>query len=451
VPRHTLFLWSVEPPYPWVAHSWLSQLAYYFLLKIGPAFVVAFTIFGTMAVFALLWKLWQSRAPGNLFAPLLFAVAIYAGSLRFRPRPELLTVLFFTVLLLALIWWRARRSQKTSLIWLLAPMFAVWANFHGAVLMGALMLGLAALGDAIQYRDARSRQLIFVWGLCVAAMLFNPFGLDYWRDVVSSSASQMFTNINEWKPPLESREMWPYIAAEAVLVLFAFVAWWRNPQRRWSELLWLLVMSALFLKQRRHLWLLAIVALAVAGSSAQYLSTRKAWNWWRRISRQTPLAPSLAFRVGAQCGVVVLLWIALAHAIPQGFSIRATAKNLPSAAADFVVENRPSGRIFSDYESSSYFQWRLNGEQNNRVLAKGRQPLYIDLLNAYPASLLDEYLKIWSWERAGQKAFERRDFGVVMMGHDKRKSKLAKFLDASPQWKNVVRHKNGLVWLRKSP
>jgi hypothetical protein len=405
-----------------------------------------------------LWKLWQCRAPDSFVAPLFFAVAIWAAAPRFQPRPEVFTALFFTVLLLALIWWRALRSQKTSLIWLLVPMFALWANFHGAVLMGVLMLGLAALGDALQYRDARSRQLILVWILCVAATLVNPFGFAYWRDVVSSSSSQMFTLIGEWQSPLLAREMWPYVAVELALASVALTAWWRNPQRRWSELLWLFVMSVLMLKQRRHFWLLAIVVLVVAGSNARYLSTRNAWNWWRKISRQTPEPPSPAMRALARGGVLFCLafgaCVAALTKSDELFPLRGISPTVPEAAVRFLEKANPPGNLFNDYENSSYLQWRLNGPlPDGRVLARGKTPLYIDLLNAYedgPRGLMVEYLDVVNHAKTAERVFAQREIRTIILGAHEADSALARHLNQnSPQWRRAFHDRNATVWVRR--
>ncbi|HEX8235083.1 MAG TPA: hypothetical protein VF600_03940 [Abditibacteriaceae bacterium] len=468
VPRQTLFLWGT-PPVPWIAQQWLSQLLFYFLLQSGgPFFAVLFTVAMVTLTFLLLWRLWLRHAPINVFTPLLFAVGIYAGSLRFRPRPELFTAFFLVITIAYLAAW----SQKRIEAWQDAPrspqfldgatfvllfMFALWANLHGAVAMGVLVVLLTAFCDVVQDRfDARSRSLLCIAALCVLATFINPNGIGLWNEILRPAGSETFKNIDEWKPPLQARVLWSYAFGELVLVLAALAVWRLNPQRRWSQAAWLLVMTLMFLRYRRHLWLFALVSLAVLAINARYINTERMWDWWRKITRQPRIALPQPFRIIARSSVVLclVLWIALAT--PSNiWPLRATTKNLPEGAARFVEAKKLRGRLFNDYENSSYLQWRLNGPlqsgpNRGRVLARGRRPLYIDLLNAYPDTLLKDYLSIMDSDATGRAHFEKLDLGYVVLGSEKRKNKLAKYLNRNPQWARVYDAKDGVVWVRRA-
>ena len=63
VPRHTLFLWTAHEP--WVAHSWLSGLVFYGLLRLADSETYLMRIFTasmTVLTFALLWRFWRRCA-----------------------------------------------------------------------------------------------------------------------------------------------------------------------------------------------------------------------------------------------------------------------------------------------------------------------------------------------------------------------------------------------------
>jgi hypothetical protein len=356
VPHQTLFLWGT-PPVPWIAQQWLSQVTFYFLLQSGgPMLALLFNIFMVSLTFFLLWRIWTRHATPNVLAPLFFAIAIYAGSLRFRPRPELFTALFLVITIAYLAAW----SQKRIEAWQDAPrspqfldgatfvllfMFALWANLHGAVAMGVLVVLLTAFCDCMQDRfDARSRSLLCIAVLCVLATFINPNGAALWNEILRPAGSETFKNIDEWKPPLQARVLWSYAFCELVLVLVALAVWRLNPQRRWSHAAWLLVIGLMFLRYRRHLWLFALVSLAVLAINARHLDTTALWNWWRRQTRQDKIAVPLQFRVVARAGVAlcVLLWIAVAtpyNVLP----LRAVSSTLPVGPARFVEERQLRG------------------------------------------------------------------------------------------------------------
>jgi hypothetical protein len=215
-------------------------------------------------------------------------------------------------------------------------------------------------------------------------------------------------------------------------------------------------MSAVFLQQRRHLWLFALVSLAVLAINARHLNAARIWAWWRKTTRQADIALPQPFRIIGRSSAVLCLGMWIAFATPYNFwPLRATKKDLPDGAARFVEANNLRGRLFNDYENSSYLQWRLNGPMQSgpnrgRVLARGRRPLYIDLLNAYPDTLLKDYLAIMDNHAAGRARFEQLDLGYVILGSEKRKNKLAKYLDRTSQWARVYDADDGVVWVRRA-
>ncbi len=314
-PETGLFLWGSEPT-PWIAHSWGCQAFFYLLLTLGggwtpignasvgtgPLVVVLFTTLVACAVFALLWRLWKrcSDVPIAFWTPLIFAVAIWSSAPRFQPRQEMLSALFLAVLLSFLV---ERRSEKTSstrtktqtttrkegVVAFIAfvLLFALWVNLHALVALGLVFLWTAAVCDAIQDRfDARAKWLLALALCCSLATLVNPYGWNYWAAAEQLKAGNMAQNIEEWMPPIKTPGLWRYIFTEMTLCALALGAWIFNPQRRWSHAIWVVLMSYLFLNQRRHLWILALVALAVLAANANFFDSERAWRWWRKITRQ---------------------------------------------------------------------------------------------------------------------------------------------------------------------
>jgi hypothetical protein len=388
VPRQTLFLWSESSP--WVAHSWLSELLFYGLMRAGeivrpgggPYVVVALTALVVTATFLLLWRLWLRHATPNIFAALLFGLALWCSAPRFQPRQEIFSALFIVILLAYLIAWSEERiaswevqardpDRLDALSFALVPLFLLWVNLHALVAVGLVILITTVACDALQDRiDSRVRLLGVVATLCAIATCINPYGLDYWSAADQLRPGNMAQFIEEWQSPLASNAtmpaLWSYVFVEFVLAGAAFAVWRLNPARRWSQVAWLLLMSLLFLRQRRHLWLFALVSLAVLAANARYLDTETMWNWWRKTTGQpVGLGIPAAMRNMAHGGVVfcLALWIATA-ALTKWRDLsppRAVGQDVPERAATVIERRMLRGRMFNDYENSSYLQWRLNG------------------------------------------------------------------------------------------
>ncbi|MDQ3815121.1 MAG: hypothetical protein M3347_14420, partial [Armatimonadota bacterium] len=113
IPRHTLFLWSAQVP--WIAHSWLSEIFMYGLMRFRGDFVGEYlAVLWTLATMELTFGLIYFGAnrgtlrllPVPLLALVAFGLGVYGCRYRFAPRPELFSNLATVVLLLALVRWR---------------------------------------------------------------------------------------------------------------------------------------------------------------------------------------------------------------------------------------------------------------------------------------------------------------------------------------------------------
>jgi len=440
VPRETLFLWSV-PPQPWVYHSWLSQVIFYLPLSLGDTvgvnLLLLLTAGSVMAVFAMLWRLWRTRINAvSLWMPLVFALALYASSLRFRPRPELFSAFFLTLLLCLL--WRQTRSRRAGYLECGAVffLFIFWANLHGAVAIGLLMLAAFSVADLIQGKFSRpSWRGVLLLGIAMIAVCLTPYGVDYWQ-ALRPVGGAMFQRIDEWKPfwkaPAVNAEI---IIGQFVLVWLAAICWLGNKERRWSQAACLLIMTLMFIGARRHLWLLPIVSVSVIAANAQTLGT---------LNLRNSITPAARQRARwLMTGVLVVL---LAQAIsPQNLRNGSIAATTPLAATDFFKQQHLNTRtpVFNDYEHSSFLQWRFSGQP----------PLFIDLLNAYPDYLITDYFDIINARPRGRALLEEKKVQTVILRAHKSDSplaKLAKYLNENKQWKRIYSGKDGTIWLRRA-
>jgi hypothetical protein len=454
IPRETLFLWGA-PPQQWIYHSWLSQISFYTLLSGGEVrgafLLLGLTALIVFSVFALLWRAWRARiGVFSLWMPLVFAIAVYCSSLRFRARPELFTALFLTLLLLFLS--HEKTPEKTQApaapgvlrreTFFVFVLFVVWTNFHGAVAIGLLMLGAMAFCEVAQARAARaSWKWIWFFAVAVLAVNFNPYGFDYWQ-ALRPVGGPMFERIDEWKPFWKTPFLDPtLLLGELALVWLALMCWLGNPRRRWSQLAWLVLMSALFIDARRHLWLLPIVCLSVIVANADTLQRSEVG------AESSPLVrDATRLLVTAVLLIAVLFTATPAQFSRAQFSFGPIAPTTPRRATAFFQTHHLNtrGHVFNDYENSSFLQWRFGG----------KPPLYIDLLNAYPDSLLFDYFDVVNATPRGRKMLDAKKVQVVILRTYTSKSALAKlagYLDKNKrQWRRVYRSEDGTIWLRRA-
>jgi hypothetical protein len=475
IPTEGLFIWSA-PHFPWIAHSWLSQLILYGVMELGgPLGVMAFNSLLTCVAFLLVWRIWVSRYPASVVTVMLFLAGIWVSAPRFKPRQELFTAIILVLLLAWLADWNQRRVDReyesAPLRALVGPpafglvvLFALWINLHALVVMGLLIVAVTAAADAAQYHfDRRARALLLLTVLCFAATLLNPWGWNYWGAAAVLKSGSQATYVDEWKPFWEGPNKLDltYVVFEAGLVLAAIWGWVRNPDRRWAEMFWVALTAVLFIRSRRMLWLLALVCLVVVAVNARSFDTRTLWQSWKKFTKQ-PAGVDIPgpLRRVAHIGAIVILvtWVAVAtgrffeerqdYWPPQGIS-----SNSPVKPANILAQRRLPGRIFNDYETSSYLQWRFNGidPKTGRVPASGQRPLFIDLLNAYPDSVMNDYFVILAAKKPGQKLLDKLGVNTILLGEHHRKDELVKYLNKSAQWRTLYKGKQGFLWTRVRP
>jgi hypothetical protein len=459
VPDRTLYLWSADQP--WVAHSWLAQLAFYGLVSAGgdepdgPLRLV--TMAACALTFGLIWRMWARHAPTAVWAALVFAFVIQYAAPRFRPRPELFTALGVTVLLLYLhhrtaappvAGWRKRELVGGAA---LAAMFVVWTNAHGGVAVGLALLATTAACDLAQDRfDRRSRALALLAVGCAAATLLNPYGLAYWN-VLRTTGGYTFAHIVEWLPP------WTAPAAGAgwyvrfvLLVAVAVTGWARGPRRRWAELAWVVGTACATLSARRHVYLLCLVSLIVAAAHADALAPRAPGGALGRLFRRgRPARPgadalSAAPAPGGWRGPMLVGAVVGGLLLASWISPDWVAPPPPDGAADFLREHHTGGRVFNLYDGSSYLQWRL----------VGHPPLFIDLLNAYPDRVMIDHDDIVGCSPRGRALLDELRIDWVVFTADlsvpMTNRPLYHFLTRHPGWRVVYRDDAAVVWARRT-
>lgn len=457
VPQQTLWIWGAAPQH-WIAHSWGSQVIFALLMRAGEVRGAGLAIVLSMACgaasFGLLWRanIQSLRSHGlrpDLPLLALYALAVMCAGVRFKPRPELFTAMFVTAqLLFWLDWQREARAHelprprglpsRTCLS--LVAMWVLWANVHGAWAFGVALWGLTVAGDGLQDRfDARWRRLLVVGACCVLATLLNPYGAQVWQSL-QATHSTTFSYIEEWKKPWAWPSVPPeWIWGEVILAAGALAAWIYDPKRRWSHALWIAFALLSFCLARRFLWLSALVQMAVLAHSGWALQR----SWWLAMRRHVPI------RLALDGGSLALMAAVLAHQTPHDIlRTRALSVGVPvrlSQRARLIeaqmARRGQKMRPFNDYEYSSYFQWAF----------AGRPPLYIDLLNAYPDRLMDDYFAILHQNARGKSQLARANAVISRTaGKGEEVLKFQQALDKQPKiWKRVYKGRDGIMWLRR--
>ncbi len=175
---------------PWRTQSWIVELAYAGLENATSSLAwVNWFVFGVGAVVLALIGLAlydRNRSPVIVTLGLLVAMWLFAPFA--QARPVIVSYVFMAALVLIL-------RRKDELMWLLVPLFWVWAGVHGSWALGGVLVIL----ELIRSRDLR---LLKVGVVSLAITAFTAHGVGAWLILYDfSRAGSALGLISEWQPP----------------------------------------------------------------------------------------------------------------------------------------------------------------------------------------------------------------------------------------------------------
>jgi hypothetical protein len=318
-----------------LTHEWLAQVAFYLVWRIaGFGGVVLFRAFLLSAFCGLVGLVAYRRCLSYYWA---LAAAFTAATMAMPfalDRPYLITFLFLAATM-AILEFKRR-------LWLLPPLFLVWANSHGGFFLGWVVLG------AYGAEALLSRRRIALWWSAAAVLIsgLNPNGFRIPLILMYYRGSYLTSRLQEW-----ARPRW-WVVNEFTVLLFgaAVVLLWARRRVRLADWLLFAAFAAAALTAQRNIILIGLLAPILIAS----------YFPWR--PSLPPVAPFAA--------ALVLMGGGIAASAGSFFQLRAAEWKYPAGAADFLLQHHVTGPIFNTYEYGGYLIWRVWPEES--VFIDGR-------------------------------------------------------------------------------
>ena len=199
---------------PWLNYEWLSQVIFYHVHRVGGMpLLTALCAVLALGSCILAWKLVRGPVADRA---LLVVIALPLVTPGWSLRPQA-----FTMFLLVAVVHLVVRERFL----LLPPLFCLWANLHGAVALGLVVLVADFVAAAVSRRGWRRRAVFGL--LSFGATLLTPLGLSLWPEVWRSVSRSSVNRITEWMPPALSPEFALFWMLAAVLAWLALTRWQR--------------------------------------------------------------------------------------------------------------------------------------------------------------------------------------------------------------------------------
>ena len=394
------YSWTA-PGHEWINHEVLAEAALALSFRaLGGTGLLLLKMAAGLATFFIALSIATKRMDEKtrLVAWALGAVAVVEISFGFAARPQI-----FTALALALELWLLRQIHRGKWAWVLAlpPLFALWINTHGGVMVGINLLIIAAIPAFRffrafvpkfigQYFDAPaplpskvSLVLLLAATSSYAALLLNPYGQKL-IDWLIGSISWLRPQIGEWNPTSlgwDHATFFICVALTAVAFVFS-----RRPKQFW-EIAVVVFLAMIALRSVRNTPLCCIAALAFVPPHLADVLDRFG-NHFRRLTElgRLPSAQkifTMLLLLGSAGSVAATLTLHKERAwtmeVPRG--------EYPVAAVQFIKQHELHGNLLVFFDWGEMCLWELPG---SRVSIDGR------LDTCYPADVIAAHWKFYN-------------------------------------------------------
>ena len=373
--------WGEERGIPPV--FWLFQVIVAWLYRLGgvPALVALKAVLGC-CLYIGLFVFMRRRGAHALWALCALVGIMAAVHFRLLLRPHLLSFIFNLLTVGILIEARNRRH----LLWLLPPLFALWANLHPGVVLGIATLGAFGFGDVLSSYRSRSasnagcaplQARIFALSFlgCLVASCLTPTGVRLYTHMLELGDLYQAQGVLDHRP-FSLADPIPQRLAAVALVLLAIAL----PSRRCSSDLAMWSVVAIYgiatLKHVRFsghfLHMAALAAAPALGRS------------WRLEALAFPRAAQLALAAlalwGASYGPQLL--------DQARGSLLSTRHHCPKAA-QFLLAHPVPQPLYNTNNLGGYLISQLAGKVP--IFWDGRQTLHAELGHADFSSLQSRF------------------------------------------------------------
>jgi hypothetical protein len=458
IPTQDLFSYTMRGQ-PFVPHEWLAEVIFALSYRLagfdGVALVVAGVIGATFAGLALVML---RRGVNPLIVLPLVGLGLLASVAHWAARPHAFTFLF------TLLWATVLEEHRRAAIgWrgllILLPLMLVWANIHGAFIIGYELTGTYLAGAALlwlagaaperqrHWKQARELGLLLALALLISAA--NPVGfklLTYTRDFVSADF------LRATIPELQSPDFHNLLFYPLLLLLALALA--LSTRRELTPMLLLASWGAFGLYAFRNVPQFIIICLPLLGDSAQALLSEQAARAERgpasarlrgAILRLRRIGTSLKLGAGRSIGLVPALAVAIVVVLlaqgtrldfwqrGNGFDRRA----FPIEAIERLRPFPPGKRVFNDGSWGGYL-----------IFCCARQaPPFVDgRVDLYGADFMRDYYRALNGEPGWQEVLDRYQVDWIMIFPDR---PLAPWLAHDPAWQRIYADQTAMVFVRR--
>lgn len=356
--------------FSWVGQQWLFEVMLAHLTAWGGA-VADMVVMGLVGAAAFFVAGMSGTRRSQVVGPALAISVVINGFVAAQVmgvRGQIISVLGVAIVVFILSRWREAdqhtvgRLRGDRIVWLLPPLFLLWANFHAGFIAGlAIIAVMCVLPRRPSWGISGHRTpLIGALAVSLIATLITPAGIHLYPYISQTFFNPTLTQlITEWQSPNFHNTLLRLLELEIV----ALVALWclDDGPPQWADVVLAGGAVIATLDAQRNVALFAVIATPQLARYGQAV--------WQRHHHRLRIRPRALYAPTKAAAIVTAIGLLLCCSAGVGVGLRplfVTAHTDPAAgfgwpeyAADYVAAHFPGQRIFSTYEDGGYLAYRF--------------------------------------------------------------------------------------------
>jgi tetratricopeptide (TPR) repeat protein len=468
IPSKDIFSFTLDGK-PWIDHEWLFQAVSYLIYNKWQAEgLILLESYCLIAAFFILFLMGTYAIKSYMEVAIFILMTAYACVSRFNIRPDIFSLLFFSLYLYLL-----RFHINKKIIWLLLPIQVLWVNFHGYFFLGPLVAFLFILAEFLRRKirflpqgwkeefildDIAYKRLLKVFFFILLMCLVNPQGLhgafyplDIFKGILTGKTEIFFKYIQELQPTFKMKAFAGNVYFLITIFCFSLMA--LNLKNLKLVEAFLALTFFLFALRVRNVAFFAFIAFMIIisymGSTLNRIS--------QAIKLEIPVRKTLYFLLKYNLIIFLMVWtgVKINELALEGYYDFESKKfnslifgiderRYPKGAVSFLLKNNINAPLFNDFNSGAYLIG--TGYPMIKIFIDGRTELYgPEFFNAYKDMIQGN-------PEVFEKAVNKYDISAVLLSlSTQRLPEIINNLYKSPQWKLVFFDAQGLVFLRDTP
>ena len=445
----------------WINHQWLAQVVFHSIYKIaGIQGLIIFKASIILIIFFLLLRLALALKSNITLVSFLIALIAVMSSGRFYVRPELFSILFFTIFIYILFKWRYSEKCNIKLLFLLPLCEILWINLHAGAVIGIGLCFIFLIGELSQNliykilkiktnRNSNSKRilakkdvisLVVVSIAVVFATFVNPNTYKILIYPFQLTQSSLTVNVSEWLSPFSAQFKYafcsPYLLIFFVIAAVSFIANFKRLHV--ADIILFIVFIYLTLGAHRYRVFLGIalfpVILINLRNLAKYLENKKVFA---SICNLLLIIFILYLSI-----LVILNKTSYSIRGERVFGIGIQPNKYPQKAASFINSTHIKGRIFNSHPFGGYLMWKCFPE--HKVFIDGRLLLHGE-------KMLEEYNIIESYGTNTTHLLDKYQIAGMLLTYPSEATKdisIHKFLYENQDWRLVFWDETSMLYLK---